>query len=210
MTLIERMQRVINSDPNFDFNGANIVFKSFHAPRGGAHKKILDFDRDSCKKGSIIKIKNDDNLCLARCVVVALAKDKDHEWNRSYKTIADSRKKMQETLARQLHEEAKVSEIQCGIEEAKAFEDTVKRNIVIFQTNKPCIYQGRKYENSICVVLHKGHYDLITSIAGFMNKSYFCFECMISYKDKISIHANQHVTYANQRIVTRIQLSING
>ena len=55
---------------------------------------------------------------------VAIAKDKDHEWNRSYKTIADCRKKMQETLARQLHEEAKVSE------------DIMKRNIVIFQANK--------------------------------------------------------------------------
>ena len=55
------------------------------------------------KKRSVVRIQNNDNLCMARALVVAKAKADD---NPQYKSIADQ--SMQTRLAQELHTNADV------------------------------------------------------------------------------------------------------
>jgi hypothetical protein len=54
-------------------------------------------------KRSVVRIRNKDDLCLARALVVAIANaDKD----KRYKLLADHRRPAQEKAARELHQKA--------------------------------------------------------------------------------------------------------
>ena len=73
---------------------------------GGARKYIYCTD-DFVKKRSIIRIKNKDNACLPRAIVVALAhlnmkkNDGDNYYTKRYDTVRDGRKGLQGKLAHQ-------------------------------------------------------------------------------------------------------------
>ena len=69
---------------------------------GAASGQII-MENYSSPKQTIVRITNDDELCCARAIVVAKAiTDEDPR----VKTIKDSWSHLQETLARELHEEA--------------------------------------------------------------------------------------------------------
>ena len=71
------------------------------------------------KKRSIVRIQNDDDLCMARALVVAKAKLDNDPQDRQ---IRDHRWPMQTRLAQELHQNAGVPLGPCGIEEAKKFQ----------------------------------------------------------------------------------------
>ena len=76
-------------------------------------------EKHLAKKGSVIRIQNKDDLCLARALIVSIAKiEKDSR----YKSIADHRWPLQTRLANDLHEKANVSIGPCGLEEVKQFQ----------------------------------------------------------------------------------------
>jgi hypothetical protein len=71
-------------------------------PNGGTGTKRseINLEKHLAKKGSIIPIQNKDELCLARALVVSIAKIENDS---RYKSIVDHRWPMQTCLAHDLH-----------------------------------------------------------------------------------------------------------
>ncbi|CAG0892384.1 unnamed protein product, partial [Darwinula stevensoni] len=116
-TVTEHLQ----SNKELELNGSfTLDFLLVSYCQGGTGLRIINPEIDKKVKRSIIQIKNEDDLCIARAIVVALAKiNVDPKW----KSICDSRRPMQGEHARKLHEEAGVPFGKCGVEEARQFED---------------------------------------------------------------------------------------
>ena len=92
-------------------------------PKGGKGSKRSEVNLEKhLKKKSIIRIQNEDDLCMARALVVAKAKlDEDPQ----YKYVADHRKPMQTRFAQELHQNAGVPFGPCGIEPFAVFSHSV-------------------------------------------------------------------------------------
>ena len=137
-------------------------------------------------KKCIIRISNSDELCCARAIATAKAKLGKHcDWNsiRQGRTI-------QQKLAVQLHTQANVAQGRCGIDEIKQFQAVLhdfQIIVVSFDHMNSVIYSGPEQKKKICLYLHDGHYDVITSMSAFYNSIYFCFKCNKGY-DRIEKH----------------------
>ena len=129
-------------------------------------------------KQSVVRIMNDDNtLCCARAIVVAKAiADEDPQ----VKTIKDSRSHLQENLARALHEEARVPIGTCGLEQIKLFEIILSEYqfvVVSAEHGHAIVHKGPNSDKQIVLLMHDGHFDVITKLPGFFNSNYFCLRC---------------------------------
>ena len=164
-------------------------------PRGSGRKRIhLDIGEFLHKKRSIISIRNKDDLCLARALVVAIAKiEKAPE----YKSLVDSRGQCQEKAAKELHKLANVPLGPCGIPEVQLFQKYLtcyEINIISADHNNAIIHPSAPTKPSapnvkpVYLYLHHNHYDVITTIPGFLGNVYFCHKCRQSYD-----HATDHV-----------------
>ena len=120
--ILAEFERVIQSNKEFRLNNTveiNVIHVSM--PIGGKGNKRLEVNLEKHleKKRSIIRIQNEDELCMARALMVAKAKlDNDSH----HKSIADHCRPMQTRLAQELHQNAAVPLGPCGIEQAKHFQ----------------------------------------------------------------------------------------
>ena len=98
------VERVVQSNTQFTLDeSVNVNVVHVEMPHGGARKRrdVINLQSYLNKKGCIVQIKNKDELCCARAIVVAKAKiDKDPQ----YKCIANNQKPLQGRLAYELHE----------------------------------------------------------------------------------------------------------
>ena len=137
------------------------------------------------KKGSIITIKKD-KLCLARALVMAIAKiEKDPKYAR----LLHPKGTYQEKKARELHDRADVP-VQAiyDIPEVELFQEYLTRyqiNIVSASHNNTIIYPSKPSDDPevipIYLYLYYNQYDVITSMPGFLGKAYYCHKCRRSY-----------------------------
>ena len=190
--VFSQIERVIQSNRDFRLNDTVTVdIIHVEAPQGSGRSKrtILDIREYLHKKGSVVTIKNNnDNLCLARALVVAIAKiEKDPK----YKRLIDSKGGAQLEKAMELHEAANVPFGPCGIPEVEMFQKYLTNyEINIVSGNHDCsiIYPPKPSTNNsvtpIYLYLHDNHYDVITSMPGFLSNSYFCHNCRRSYNSK--------------------------
>ena len=126
---------------------------------------------------------------MARALVVAIAKiEKDPE----YANLADSRNRVQEDKAKELHRAANVPFGPCGIPQVEKFQEYLtgyEINIVSSDHNNSIIYPPSPSASDvkpIYLYLHHNHYDVITKMPGFLSKSYFCHKCRRSYDQTIN------------------------
>ena len=116
------LERVIQSNQEFRLNDTvTIDINHVKTPQGSGRKKRTTYNiNDYLKqKGSIVRIENKDDLCLARALVVARASiEKDPR----YDYIKDSRKPLQRERAFDLHEAANVPLGPCSLNEVKLFQ----------------------------------------------------------------------------------------
>ena len=155
-------------------------------PRRRTYTNIEEFIR---KKGSIITIKKDE-ICLARALVMAIAKvEKDPKYQRLKNPMGT----WQEKRARELHERANVSiQASYDIPEVERFQEYLTRyeiNIVSASHNNAIIFPSKHSDEPgvipIYLYLHHNHYDVITKMAGFLGKSYYCHKCRKTYSDAL-------------------------
>ena len=190
--VFSQIERVIQSNRDFRLNDTVTVdIIHVEAPQGSGRSKrtILDIREYLQKKGSVVTIKNNDNLCLARALVVAIAKiEKDP----NYKNLIDSKNRAQQNKAIALHERANVPFGPCGIPEVEMFQKYLTNyEINIVSGNHDCsiIYPPKPSTSNtvtpIYLYLHDNHYDVITSMPGFLSNSYFCHKCRRSYHNKL-------------------------
>ena len=155
--IVTEFERVIQSNREFrlkDTVEINVVHMSMLMGGKGTKCSEVNLEKHLEKKKSITCIQNDDELCLARALVVAKAKlDKDPQYN----TIADHRRAMQTRLAQELHHNADVPLEPCGIEHAKQFQAHLSEHqisIVSKECGDKVIYAGPEKDKKIYLYMH--------------------------------------------------------
>ena len=126
--LFSQFERVIQSNQDFRLNDTVTVdIIHVEAPQGSGRSKrtTLNIREYLHKKGSVITINNnDDNLCLARALVVAVARiEKDP----NYKTLIKSKSGTQQMKAMDLHHAANVPFGPCGLPKVDLFQKSSNR-----------------------------------------------------------------------------------
>ena len=156
---------------------------------------------------SVCEIKNKDDLCCARALVVMreYAKRQAGEPNTFHNIYLDRGTNTQQLKeAKKLHKEANVPEGLCGLDEVNQFQEFLGpkgfRIIVVEAARGGVIFKGDKFEDerkTIALVKsvyvdesgrERAHYDGLYSIPGFMNRSYFCSKCCKGYEHEDSTH----------------------
>ena len=193
--VFSQIERVIQSNRDFRLNDAVTVdIIHVEVPEGSGRSKLkrdtLNIREYLHKKRSIITIQNNDNLCLARALVVAIAKVENKP---NYKNLTRTDRGTQEKEAKKLHAAANVPLGPCGIPEVEMFQKYLTKyeiNIVSGNHNNSIIYPPEPSTNNnvtpIYLYLHHNHYDVIASMPGFLSKSYFCHTCRRTYSDKLN------------------------
>ena len=199
--VFSQIERVIQSNQDFRLNDTvTIDIIHVEAPQGSGKSRLkrttLNIREYLKKKGSVIPINNNDNLCLARALVVAVARiEKDPKYNQ----IRDSKRHIQLQRALDLHQAANVPLGLCGMDEVKLFQKYLTNYQIIVVSgdhNDSIIYPPEPPANpddkkSIYLYFHAKHFDVITSIPGFLNKSHFCHRCHKCYD-----HTSDHLCQA--------------
>ena len=182
--VFSQIERVIQSNRDFRLNDT-VTVDIIHvkAPQGSGRKRTtLNIREYLRQKGSVITINNNDNLCLARALVVAVARiEKDPK----YDQIRKSNKHIQLERAMELHRAANVPFGPCGLDEVDLFQKYLTNyeiTVVSGDHNDSIIYPPKPTDKQpIYLYLHDKHYDVITSMPGFLSTSYFCHECRKTY-----------------------------
>ena len=190
------LERVIQSNQEFRLNDTvTIDLNHVESPVGsrGKGKKRTTYDIDDYldEKNSVVRIKNKDDLCLARALVVARAKqDNDPRYNH----IKRSDRPLQREKAFDLHEAANVPLGPCGLNEVALFQQyLIDYQIVIISGdhNNSVIYPPQSSctdeKPHLTLYLHGNHFDVINSVPGFLGRCYFCFRCYKAYD-----HSSDH------------------
>ena len=183
--VFSQIERVIQSNRDFRLNDTVTVdIIHVEAPQGSGRSKrtTLNIREYLKKKGSIITINNNDNLCLARALVVAIARiEKDPR----YDQIRRSNVNIQLQRALELHRAANVPLGPCGLDEVKLFQKYLTNyeiTVVSGDCNDSIIYPPEPTDKQpIYLYLHNKHFDVITSMPGFLSISYFCQQCRKVY-----------------------------
>ena len=189
--VFSQIERVVQSNRDFRLNDT-VTVDIIHVeqPQGSGRSKrtVLNIKEYLHKKGSVVTIKNNDNLCLARALVTAIAKI---EKAPNYRNMIRSDNKIQEKEATKLHDAANVPLGPCGIPEVEMFQKYLTNyeiNIVSGNHDNSIIYPPKPSTNNnvtpIYLYLHDNHYDVITSMPGFLSEKYFCHTCRRSYAYK--------------------------
>ena len=164
-----------------------VEVQSTKIPKGTGR---LTVDGDNvASKTSVICIKNNDTMCLARAIVTAHALVNPSKWTKSQiKNGFKASRKLQEDEALKLHEEAGVEINDHGntLEDVDKFAKHlgVQINIVDADYFNEIIYtteQGSVDGKIIYIYKNKNHYDVITSMPRFLCKKYYCHTCKESY-----------------------------
>ena len=189
--VLSQVEKVVQSNEEFRLNDTvNIDVIRVEMPRGSGRSKVKRYIvniRDYLKKkGSVITINNRDNLCLARALVVSIARiEKDPR----FVTIRRSESAVQRERAYDLHEAANVPLGPCGLKEVDLFQQYLvnyqiivvsgdQGNTIIYPPQPPT---NPNPEKSIYLYYQVNHYDVITTLPGFLNTNYFCHLCHKGY-----------------------------
>ena len=186
--VLSHIEKVIQSNEDFRLNDTVTVdIIHVETPQGSGRSKrtTLNIREYLKKKGSVISINNKDDFCLARALAVGIAKiEKDPR----YRQIIDSKRHIQLDRALDLHQAANVPLGPCGMNEVKLFQQhlTNYQIIVVSGDHNNCITYppeppGTDEKPTINLYYHNNHFDVITSLPGFLNKSYFCHRCHKPY-----------------------------
>ena len=191
--VFSQIERVIQSNRDFRLNDTVMVdIIHVEAPQGSGRSKrtVLNIREYLHKKKSVITIKNNDNLCLARALVAAVAKIENAP---NYGDLIRSDRRTQEKEAKKLHAAANVPLGPCGLPEVEMFQKYLTKyeiNIVSGNHDNSIIYPPEPSTNNnvtpLYLYLHDNHYDVITSMPGFLSKNYFCHTCRRTYCAKLA------------------------
>ncbi|KAG8236796.1 hypothetical protein J437_LFUL017011 [Ladona fulva] len=123
--VLQRIQKVLQSNEDFFLNGLlSISFQHVQVPQGRGRPRIPRFSdfHHYCKRmKSILVVENEDNLCLPRCIVIAISKHEDTVQN--YRKLYQSKRRLK-AAALSLCDRAKVviGEGGAEVEEIRKFQ----------------------------------------------------------------------------------------
>ena len=188
--LFHRLAQALNSNEQFEMDDSFQVSitQVQHAPQGTGrprrgkpgHPSMAMLTRN---KNSVLQIKNNDELCCARALVVAKARVDQHP---KQTAIRKGVGPLQRTFALDLHHEAKVPFGACSYDALTAFSKAPSLTgyqIILVDANRSFhITTFGPLRDKQLILLHdKDHYDVITRLPGFFGSSYVCADCWKPY-----------------------------
>ena len=197
--ILDYIDEVVNSageipaDEALDINVA--VIKSIV---GGARMYMYNND-DQNRKRSVVTIKKENNACLPRAIIVALAhllkmKNKgDQYYERKYDAIRNGRNELQGELARKLRSEVGIGNRVGTLADIKSYEDYLRISIhvISLSCNKKVIKGSDKYEDRIYLVHSQesisdvvGHFNAVTNVNGVLGVQYYCETCAKGFRNR--------------------------
>ena len=187
--ILAEIERVVQSNHEFRLNDSvNVNVIHVEMPQGGTGTKRAEIDLEkhlACKR-SVIRIQNGDNICLARALVVSIARIEKDSRDRQ---IRNPERPLQERLACELHKKAGVPIGVCGMSEVKQFQAYLTEyeiNIVSKEHQNAIVYTGPvEKEKKIYLYLHNNHYDVITSMPAFFARKRDCHTCKKQYDKSV-------------------------
>ena len=197
--VLSNISNLLNSNENFEIDDT-LQLDVTHItmpppgsglPKGKRKRHIFGTDNygDFLKaKRSVIRIMNDDELCCARAIVVAKAIVDDHPQVNPSKIPA---------LAQQLQEEARVPLGPCGLDQIKLFEIILcdyQFVVISAEHGHSIVHKGPESNKQIKLLMHDGHFDVITKLPGFFNFNYYCLRCEKAYTHEDYSHHSCHRT----------------
>ena len=157
--------------------------------RGAGNQRIrkasMALDKLSDSKKSVIKIKNDDELCCVRAIVTIKAYCDLGSRHPKYDSLQRGRP-IQRSQARALHRDAGVPKEPCGLPELATFQrHLTDHQIVVLSMdhNYQIIFKGPTQDKHIVHIKVGEHYHGCNSLPGFLGTNHFCLHCQTSYKD---------------------------
>ena len=188
--VFSQIERVIQSNQEFRLNDTvTIDINHVKTPEGRGKSKLkrttLNIREHLKEKKSIICINNTDDFCLARALVVSIARIENDPM---YSHIRKSNRPLQRERALDLHQAANVPLGPCGMNEVKLFQNYLSNYQIIIVSgdhNNSIIYPpqppGTDEKPTISLYLHDNHFDVITTLPGFLSRGYFCHRCHKAY-----------------------------
>ena len=188
--VFSQVEKVVQSNEEFRLNDAvNIDILRVQMPQGSGKSKVkrttYDLREYLKKKKSIVSINNKDDYCLARALAVSIARiEKDPRYDR----VRSPNSGLQRERAFDLHEVANVPLGPCGLKEVDLFQQHLTQYQIIVVSgdqNNAIIYPpeppGTDEKPTISLYYQANHFDVITTLPGFLNTSYFCHQCHKGY-----------------------------
>ena len=186
--VFSQIERVIQSNRDFRLNDT-VTVDIIHVeePQGGtsngkSKRTTLDIREYLKKKRSVITINNTDNLCLARSLVVAIAKIENDP---KYRSIISPKGHIQLQRALDLHQAPGVPLGLCGLDEVKLFQKYLTNyeiTVVSGDHDDSIIYPSEPGDKQpIYLYYQNKHFDIITKMPGFLSVCYFCHKCRKTY-----------------------------
>ena len=176
--------------------------------RGGRGRSIVNLETDIKSKKSVVSIRNQDYMCLARALAVSLAHldfqeakggAKEREMRNRYNLVrkGDRNRKtsVQKKKAIEYHRLAGIqTDRPTSLSDIPKFEDALDIDIYIFAAhlNQKLLYPDRERprRRRRCYLFftkhqeNQGHFDAITNVPAFLGKSYFCHTCLKAFNDR--------------------------
>ena len=187
--LFDGLAQALNSNEQFEINDSFqlSITQVHHAPQGTGkprrtkpgHATLQTLTKMS---KSVIRIRNNDDLCCARALVIAKARlDQHPKWESLRKGG-----KLQKELTVLLHHEARVPFCPCGYDALTKFSaapSLVAYQILLVDADRSFhITTFGPLQDKQLILLHdKGHYDVITRLPGVFGASYVCAHCWKPY-----------------------------
>ena len=190
--VLSHVEKVVQSNEEFRLNDTvtvNIIHVEM--PRGSGKSRgkrsIVNIREYLKKKKSVVLINNKDDFCLARALAVGIAKiEKDSR----YKQIRNSCRPIQRQRALDLHQAANVPLRPCGLNEVNLFQQYLTNYQIVVVSgdhNNSIIYPpeppGTDEKPILALYYQNNHFDTITSLPGFLNRSSFCHKCHVAYSN---------------------------
>ena len=129
-------------------------------------------------------------ICLARAIVTAYANLKPERWSkRQLQDGCNKSRKLQKKQATKLHRDADVSinDYDNDLSDVETFAEHlgIEINIINSEQFNNLIYTANKgSEDKIYLLKRRNHFDVIKSMTGFKDTSYFCHDCKKSICEK--------------------------
>ena len=188
------VEKVLNSQESFVFDGSFKIRVDVASPPGGSCR--LDVPKQMAKflakKQCVISVKNEDDICMARALVIAKA-TADYG-SSTADPVMDLRRgiKAQRTAAQLLVRQARLPFRRFTIEDLPAFElvlgDKYQVYVLSLEHANAIVYPkpapGQEKKTPLLLLLHNEHFDVCTSITAFFGRGYFCYKCRKCYNNK--------------------------
>lgn len=185
------VEKVLQSNENFRIDQSFELFVQHAAiPNGGTDNNIPKLLRAKLdNKRCVTQVRNNDEICLARAIVIAKAlADGDralytklHHTNRPT-TLSD--RTAQTKKAKALIALTGLPIRAYSLDDVAVFQSVLPDYMIlvvgITQLNS-IIFSGPEKNKKIILLLHGGHYDVLTSLPAWFSRNHYCFTCHVGF-----------------------------